>query len=175
MLHPVRMRILQSFMGQRQITAGRLSELLPDVPQATLYRHLNKLTEAGILAITHERKVRGATEKTFALSEENLQLSPEEMATLSREEHLRYFSAFLTTVASDFQRYLQQDQFDLAADGVGYRQFSLYLSDEEFVQLAQMMNSVFMQAIKNEPAPGRRLRKFTSIVMPDPATTNLNE
>lgn len=169
------MRILQCFTGQRPITAQRLHELLPDVPQATLYRHLNKLTEAGLLTIINKRKVRGATEKTFALSEQNMHVLPAELAMLSREEHLRYFSAFLAAVISDFQRYLQQDQIDLIADGVGYRQVSLYLSDEEFVQLAQNINAAILPAIKNEPAPGRRLRKLTSIVIPDPLEANSNE
>ena len=43
-LHPVRMRILQN-LATRNLTPLQLAEELVNVPQATLYRHLNKLVE----------------------------------------------------------------------------------------------------------------------------------
>ena len=36
LLHPVRLRIVQAFLGDRELTTVQLGELLPDVSTATL-------------------------------------------------------------------------------------------------------------------------------------------
>src|SRR5215472_7084155 len=89
-LHPVRLRLLGA-LARRQLTAHQLSERLPDIPQATLYHHLGKLTQAGLLRVVSERQVRGAVEKRYALDEDSVVLGPADLEDASREDHLRYF------------------------------------------------------------------------------------
>ena len=48
LFHPVRLRIVLATAG-RQVTAQQLAGELPDIPQATLYRNINMLTNGGIL------------------------------------------------------------------------------------------------------------------------------
>ena len=67
-LHPVRMRIMQSLLGGKELTAQEISNRVSDVPQASLYRHLNSLLEAEVLEVVEENKVRGTMEKVYALS-----------------------------------------------------------------------------------------------------------
>ncbi len=67
LLHPVRLRVVQVLLGDRVLTTGELHEELPDVPAATLYRHVGLLADAGVLAIVSERKVRGAAERRYRL------------------------------------------------------------------------------------------------------------
>jgi len=166
-LHPVRMRLLVT-LARRQLTARQLSELLPDVPQATLYHHLGKLTRAGLLRVVSERRVRGAVEKVYAGTDDLATLSPADLASASREDHLRYFTFFVTTLLSGFARYLQQEApIDLFADGVGYHEVLLYLSDDEFVQFATALNQALLPFLRNQPSPHRRRRLFSTIVFPD--------
>ena len=166
-LHPVRMRLLVA-LARRQLTAGQLTELLPDVPQATLYHHLGLLTRAGLLHVVSERPVRGTVEKRYALADDTALLSPADLAHASREDHLRYFTLFVATLLADFARYLQQDApLDLLADGVGYHETPFYLSDEEFAQAAAAVNHALLPFLGNQPAPHRRRRLFATIVFPD--------
>jgi DNA-binding transcriptional ArsR family regulator len=166
-LHPVRMRLIVT-LARRQLTVRQLSELLPDVPQATLYHHLGLLTRAGLLRIVSEHPVRGTVEKVYANADDDATLSPADLANASREDHLRYFTVFVSALLADFARYLQQDgQIDLVADGVGYREVPFYLSDEEFAQAAAAVNQALLPFLNNWPAPNRRRRLFTSIVFPD--------
>jgi DNA-binding transcriptional ArsR family regulator len=163
-LHPVRMRLLVA-LARRQLTAGQLTELLPDVPQATLYHHL---TRAGLLHVVSERPVRGTVEKRYALADDTALLSPADLAHASREDHLRYFTLFVATLLADFARYLQQDApLDFVADGVGYRETPFYLSDEEFAQAAVAVNHALRPFLDHQPAPHRRRRLFATIVFPD--------
>ena len=67
-MHPVRLRIIQQ-LGGRSLTTAQLRAALPDVTQATLYRHVATLVDAGILSIVEERRVRGAVERTLALGD----------------------------------------------------------------------------------------------------------
>jgi DNA-binding transcriptional ArsR family regulator len=166
-MHPVRMRLLAA-LARRQLTARQLSELLPDVPQATLYHHLGVLTRAGLLRVVSERRVRGTVEKRYALADDTAFLGPSELAKASRDDHLRYFTIFVATLLADFARYLQQDTpIEPVADGVGYRETPFYLSDEEYAQAAAAVSQALLPYLNNQPAPNRRRRLVTMIVIPD--------
>ncbi|AMA72960.1 MULTISPECIES: helix-turn-helix domain-containing protein [Aneurinibacillus] len=175
LLHPIRLRIVQALIGGRHLTAQQLIELLPDVPQASLYRHLNKLFEGDIIYVIDQRQVRGTTEKVYALMEQGANLTKDDLADCSRDEHMLYFLTFLASLQSDFQRYLQQEQFDLEADGVSYRKATLYVNDEEFSQLIKALRSVVEPFFKNHPAPGRRPRTLSTIIIPQPEQTSSND
>jgi DNA-binding transcriptional ArsR family regulator len=169
-LHPVRMRLLVT-LARRELTARQLGELLPDIPQATLYHQLGILTRAGMLRVVSERRVRGAMEKRYALAVEHAALSPAELAGASRDDHLRYFTMFVSSLLADFARYLRQDgPIDLFADGAGYRATPFYLSDEELAQAAAAVSQALLPYLNNQPAPQRRRRLFATIVIPDPAS-----
>lgn len=169
-LHPVRMRLLAT-LARRQLTARQLSELLPDVPQATLYHHLGTLTRAGLLRVVSERQVRGTIEKLYALADDHTTLSPADLANVSRDDHLRYFTMFVTTLLGDFARYLQQDApIDLYADGAGYREIPFYLSDDEFAQAVAAFNQALLPFLSNQSASHRRRRIFAMITFPDAAS-----
>jgi DNA-binding transcriptional ArsR family regulator len=166
-LHPVRMRLITT-LARRQLTARQLSELLPDIPLATLYLHLGKLTRAGLLHVVSERPVRGAIEKLYALSEDDVSLAPADLANASRDDQLRYFTVFVTTLLGDFARYLKQEAaIDMLADGAGYREVPVYLSDSELAQFATAVNRAVIPFLENQPSPNRRRRLFATILIPD--------
>lgn len=168
LLHPVRMRILIAIAGN-EYTSQEIAEQLPDVPQATLYRHIRRLANAGVLSVVEERQVRGATEKVYALVSEAANLTPEDIANFSREEHMRFFTSFVASLLDDFSRYLNNTEgpLDVAGDGVGYRKTPLNLSDDEFFQLNMQLGQVIVPYLSNRPAPGRKRRIFSSIVIPE--------
>jgi hypothetical protein len=58
---------------------------------------------------------------------------------------------------------------DFIADGVGYRQIPLQLSDQEFAELTGRLNAALAPIIANQPAPDRKRRMLTTIVMPTDA------
>jgi len=164
-LHPVRMRIIV-VVARRQLTARQLGELLADVPQATLYHHLGLLTRGGILRVVEERPVRGTVEKVYALASD-AHVAEGDIAHATPEDHMRYFTAFVAGLLADFARYLRRDVINLAADGVGYHQMVLYLSDEELKQFGAALNGVLLPLLANEPSPGRERRLLSTILMPD--------
>lgn len=166
-LHPIRLRIIQAFIGNRRLTPQQIAQELPDTAQATLYRHINKLARAGILMVVEERQIRGALEKVYMLRESATNLTEVDFANISRDDHLHFFTTFVATLLNDFAHYLERDTIDLHADGVGYRQVGLYLSDEEFLQMSIALNQALLPFLSYQPAPNRRRRVLTTIVMPN--------
>ena len=65
--NPVRMRILQQFLQKETQTVKRLGEELPHIPPASLYRHVNRLVEDGMIEVCAEYKIRGTVEKVYRL------------------------------------------------------------------------------------------------------------
>lgn len=172
-LHPVRMRLIVA-LARRQLTARQLSAMLPDVPQATLYHHLGVLTRARLLRVISERQVRGAVEKVYAIADDSATVSPADLANASREDHLHYFTIFVSALLGDFARYLQQAApIDLVADGVGYREMPFYLSDEEFAQAAAALNQALLPFLSLPPAPHRRRHLLATITFPDDAPADV--
>jgi hypothetical protein len=166
LLHPVRLRVVQAFLGDRALTTAQLGEQLADVPTATLYRQVGVLADGGVLEVVGERKVRGTVERTYRLRADAASVGPEAAAAMTEEEHRRAFLTFVAGLLADFDRYLDRGDADLARDLVGYRQAAMYLSDAELLELLRDLADVLAPRLANEPGPGRQRRLLTTVLMP---------
>ncbi|GAA3222383.1 helix-turn-helix domain-containing protein [Dactylosporangium siamense] len=171
-LHPVRIRILRAVAGTR-LTTHDLVALLPDIPHATLYRHLATLVKSGLIEVVEHRKVRGTAERVYALPAHGATLDPAALATATPEDHARYFTAFVSSLLSEFSRYLARERIDFVADGAGYQQIVLHLTDAELATFAAELNRVIGPLLGNEPGEGRVPRLLATILLPadQPAAT----
>src|SRR6516164_3314973 len=106
LLHPVRLRIVQAFLGDRALTTGDLAAELPDVPAASLYRHVARLVDARVLAVIAERWVRGALERTYVLRVTAAAIGLDEISAMSADDRRQAFMAFVAGLLGDFDRYL---------------------------------------------------------------------
>jgi DNA-binding transcriptional ArsR family regulator len=171
-LHPVRMRVLMALAGSQGMTPLQIAGQLRDVPQATLYRHINRLARAGMLELVEERPVRGTLEKVYVLNRlGHSRLGSDDMAQLTKEDHLRFFTAFMISMLDQFSRYLNHRRtIDLAADGVGYAQVALFMSDDELAVFSKAINQLLLPYLQpSEARPGepqRNKRTLATIMMP---------
>jgi hypothetical protein len=166
LLHPVRLRIIQAFLGDRALTTSALRTELPDVPPASLYRHVARLVDAGVLGVVGERRVRGAVERTYVLRVSAANINLDELERMSREDHRHAFMAFMAGLLGDFDRYLSRDDIDLVRDGVSYRIAGLWLDDAELAELARDLVRVLQPRAANPPRPGRRRRILGTVLIP---------
>lgn len=173
LLHPVRLRVVQAFLGERALTTTDLRSELPDVPAGSLYRHVARLVEGGVLAVVAERRVRGAVERTYVLRSSRARIGADEVAAMSREEHRQAFLAFIAGLIGDFDRYLARDEIDPLRDGASYNLAAMWLDDAELAELARELSIVLQPRIANEPAPGRKRRILATVLLPgDDAATD---
>ncbi len=166
-LHPVRIRIIQQLLDGQATTAKQLAGQLKDIPQATLYRQLDVLVKAEVLAVTGENQIRGAVEKTYELNGAAAVLTNEETMELTKEDHLKYFMFFAVYLTKSFEEYLDNGPVDFERDGVGYRQLALHLDDAEFNELLTDLRNVFTKYIDNAPTPERTKRVISTVIIPE--------
>jgi hypothetical protein len=166
LLHPVRLRIVQAFLGDRALTTGALIAELADIPSASLYRHVARLVDAGVLAVAAERRVRGALERTYVLRLTAARIGPDQLAAMSADDHRQAFMAFVAGLLGDFDRYLAGGDIDLLRDGVSYRIAGLWLNDAEFSDLLLELGRVLQPRLAIPPGSGRKRRILRSILLP---------
>src|SRR5262245_29017944 len=112
LLHPVRIRIVHAFAGERALTTAELGERLPDVPKTTLYRHVGMLASAGLLEVVGEERVHGAVERTYRLNRARTRISPQDAAAMSLDDHRHGFAAAVAALLADFNAYLDRPGAD---------------------------------------------------------------
>lgn len=166
LLHPVRLRIVQAFLGDRALTTAQLSAELADVPAASLYRHVAKLVAAGVLQVVAQRRVRGALERTYMLRVAATRVSLDEIAAMTADEHRQMFLAFAAGLLADFDRYLERGDVDLVRDGVAFSIEGLWLDDAEYRELMVELYRVLQPRRANATRPGRTRRLIASVLLP---------
>jgi DNA-binding transcriptional ArsR family regulator len=166
LLHPVRLRIVKAFLGDRALTAGQLAAELDDVPPGSLYRHIALLTKAGVLQVVAERRVRGAVERTYTMRPFAAQIQQDEARAMTLDEHAQAFTAYVAGLLADFDRYVASAPADPVGDGAGYRVAAMWLSDEEFTSFARDLLAVVQPRLANAPGKGRRRRIMYNIILP---------
>jgi hypothetical protein len=172
LLHPLRLRIVQAFLGDRALTTTELRAELPDVPAASLYRHVARLVGGGVLSVVAERRVRGAVERTYVLRTAAARISADEVAKMTPDEHRQAFLAFVAGLIGDFDRYLARGDIDLLRDGASYNLAGMWLDDAELMELARELYTVLQPRLANAPKPGRKRRILGTVLLPGDSTAS---
>lgn len=173
LLHPVRLRVVQAFLGDRALTTTQLRTELPDVPAGSLYRHVARLVDGGVLAVVSERRVRGALERTYVLRTAAARIGWDEVAKMTPDEHRQAFLAFVAGLIGDADRYLARGDIDPLRDGASYNVAGMWLDETEFMEFLRELVTVVQPRLANAPKPGRTRRIFATVLLPgsDSATT----
>ena len=153
--NPIRMKIMQFLQIKSEATTKQICEELHDVPQPTLYRHINYLLKEEVLIVKEERKVRGSLERLLALNEakftENIDIADSAYQ-------------FLMALYGSFQRYSDKENADPFADMLSLRTYMLTLTDESYENLFKEIREIIGKY--SEPEEGGKSRCFSVISAP---------
>lgn len=167
-IHPVRFRILQTLLGE-SLTTQEIAARLPDVAKSSIYRHLKLLRQEEMISVAETQLVHGIQEKVYQLAQDPY-LDVEDMAGLTADEHLRYFTIYVLTLMRGFAAYLAAaeaaGEIDMLADRVGYTESVFFATDEELVAWKAAMGEVMATVAENEPGNGRHKHKIAIIAHP---------
>lgn len=175
-LHPERLRILSVLSG-RTLTAGQIAGHLPDISQASLYRHLKRLQNGGIIRVEKTRRVRGTLEKLYTLGEEGEpHFSAEDLLSMTSAEREYYFTAF---IAGIYRQFLQletevQTNPDLLEKS-GYNTHPVELDPAQISQFQADFNELiqrYTKPITTEKKETNERFYLTTIFFPEASNTN---
>lgn len=169
LLHPIRARLLSSFARQTRTTRD-LAQMHPDLPQATLYRHLKLLLDGGVLEVVREERVGGTIQRHYRVRDGQSGLSQEQMRDFTPQDYLATFEAYVAGLLERYSAFLKGDsgaQADSPQGGASFQRASLYLTDEDFRQFQQEIMACFERAAQRSQ-PGGRGYTLAICAIPDP-------
>ncbi|MFI6322051.1 helix-turn-helix domain-containing protein [Nonomuraea sp. NPDC050556] len=165
-LHPVRLRIVHAMSGERTRTTSDLCAAMPDVPKTTVYRHVALLAEAGVLEVVDEQRVHGAVERHYRLRRQRATIDADAAASMTKDDHRRGFAAAMAVLLAEFNTYLDREEADPTADSVSYRQFPMWLSEEELAEMLGDLVRILRSKAGREPTPDRSPYLLSTIIFP---------
>ena len=163
-LHPVRLRVIQQ-LGGREVTTSQLRDALPDVAQATLYRHVGALVRSEIVVVVGERRVRGAVERTLALGPRMAAVDHEELATMDAAQLRAGFLAFLAVLAADFDR-ATADPDPALRSLLGFGRTPVYVRDGD-LEAIQAGLAELLAPYLGAGRDGANRLSLTTVLIPD--------
>ena len=165
LIHPIRLQILQT-LTNGSLTTREISDALPSIPKSSIYRHLRLLLTGGMIKVAETRSVRGIQEKVYRLLQAP-RLGPEDLAGLTRDDHLGYFATYTATLLQGFADYLDSiSEIDLLADRTGYTEAIVYASSAELDEFGSALKQAMSRLVHNRPEPGRHRHKIAIITHP---------
>lgn len=168
-LHPVRFRILQTIDGGT-LTTQEISDQLTDIPKSSIYRQLKALLAGEMITVAETRIVNGIQEKTYQLAQKPY-LGAGDMANLSSEEHIHFFTIYIMSVLREFADYVQRSEvetgsIDMVSDRVGYTEVTVNVTQAELDVLQGEINAAVLKVMGNKLENGRFPHKFAIITHP---------
>lgn len=171
LMHPVRIKISQALMRHNEsgLTPLEMVKIIQDVPQATLYRHIQILLDAGVIKVIKEKKVRSVTEKYYALNEDAARLDSNDWKTTKMDEKLSYISYYQLSLLSQYQSYLSSiENKSGSEDRATFSLLELTIDEEEFESFQHDLNALMHKYYqKNNNSSSARTRTIAVTIIPD--------
>ena len=156
-LNPVRQRIFQYLLIHETGTVKEIRKALPDVPSASLYRHMKILTDHSIIMVVGENRIRGTVESVYQLNKSALQIDDANGEAVQ--------TALLGFCAS-FAKYFASGHANPKKDMLLMTTCTLTLTDEEFMGFLSEINQVAVKYMDIGIKEGSKTRQITLISSP---------
>jgi len=170
LLNPVRMKVIQVISEKGSATPKEIIEAVPGIPVASLYRHLKKLLDIGVLEVVSETPIRGTVEKTYKVRLEPFKAIEELVSAGDQNTHYDLFYTFAMSMLVDFSRYISTPSYDLVKDRVGFRSYPITMTDETCDEFLKDFSELLIKYLKTSEKPEGRLRKFSFALLPGDET-----
>lgn len=155
--HPARMRIFQALTGV-ELSINQLSRVLPDIPKPSLYRHVHKMLEAGVVRVARVRHIHGIEERFFIV-EEGLIDPADVFQPGGLEQFADHIQLYGSSVAQGLANYvLERGEPDL--NNIIAREYTFYATEEDFMKVRQAIYDLLEELQKNPPAEGQTKRRI---------------
>ena len=164
--NPVKCKLFLEIQKCGETTAKHLAETFSDIPPATLYRYLKRMTNDKVIKVVNQIQVRGALEKTYAVAIDLSKKFNDLLENNSGGAYMQSFLQFILGFAELFQNYCKQDDINIAEDKSGFSLAPLYLTDDELETLVKNIRKAIQPYDNNTPTKERKLHSIGVIISP---------
>lgn len=164
--NPIKCKLIFEITRKERTTAKELAEKFDDIPHATLYRYLKKMTEDGILKVIQENQIRGTVEKVYAVAPD---LSVDAQKMVEENDGTAYmmlFTQFMMGLTDEFREYTSHSDINLLQDASGFSVAPIYATTDELASIMIEIGKVLTPFMENEKTPERDLHSIAIITTP---------
>ena len=156
-MNPVRQRIIQYLLVHKKGTVKEIKKELPDVPSASLYRHIKILNDSAFIIVVEENRIRGTVENVYSLNREALEVDDENGTVVQMS---------LLSLCAAFAKYFSSGHADPRKDLLMLTSCTLTLTDEEFIKFLTEMNEVATKYMSKPVTKTSVSRQITLVSLP---------
>ena len=156
-MNPVRQRIFQYLLLHKTGTVKEIRKALPDVPSASLYRHMKILTENSVLTVVGENRIRGTVESIYELNRSALEIEDGDGSAVQ---------SALLGISAAFAKYFSGGHADPKKDMLLMTTCTLALTDDVFMDFLSEINQVALKYMDIPAKEGSKQRQITLISAP---------
>ena len=156
-MNPVRQRIIQYLLVHEKGTVKEIKKELPDVPSASLYRHIKILNDSAFIIVVEENRIRGTVENVYSLNREALEVDDENGTVVQMS---------LLSLCAAFAKYFSSGHADPRKDLLMLTSCTLTLTDEEFIKFLTEMNEVATKYMSKPVTKTSVSRQITLVSSP---------
>ncbi len=164
--NPIKCKLLTEIQSKQPVTTKQLAEIHSDIPQATLYRYLKRMTADGIIKVVEEKQVRNVKEKVYAASIDFGEDIEKKLKENSGEVYMNLFQQYTMGLLREFQEYTSQKDIDIQGDGSGFSYAPFYATTEELNSLMLSIGELIKPLTENQPTPERKMRTLGLVITP---------
>ena len=156
-MNPVRQRIFQYLLVHETGTVKDIRKALPDIPSASLYRHMKILTDNAVLTVVGENRIRGTVESIYQLNKSALEIDDADGAGVQMA---------LRSICTSFAKYFAGGHADPRKDMLMLTTCTLTLTDEDFMSFLSEINRLALKYMDIEVRKASKTRQVTLISAP---------
>ncbi len=149
---------------EKGLSIMQLNQLLEDVPQATLYRHMNSMFEDGLVKIVNTKKTRSGEEKFYAINTETYKIDEEEWNQASYDEKVNFVTFYFMYILQSYKNYHKtigkkkdQSTFSIA---------KFNLDESKFEDFQSELNSLFKKYYDESQNDNSKERTISLVIIP---------
>lgn len=162
-MNPVRQRIFQYLLMHETGTVKEIRRALPDIPSASLYRHMKILTENDVLAVVGENRIRGTVESIYQLNKSALEMEDADGTGVQTA---------LLGICVSFAKYFSSGHAEPKKDMLLMTTCTLTLTDEEFMNFLSEINQAALKYMDVAVKECSKTRQITLISAPTDGQVN---
>lgn len=156
-MNPARQKILQYLLVHETGTVKEIKKALPDIPGASLYRHIKILAENSVIMVVKENRIRGTVESVYKLNKNALEIDDEEGLGVQMA---------LMEICTAFAKYFAKGKAQPRKDMLMMSSCTLTLTDEEFMDFLSEMNEVATKYMAKTVTEASKTRQISLISSP---------
>ncbi|MBR6996683.1 MAG: helix-turn-helix domain-containing protein [Ruminococcus sp.] len=133
---PISNRIIQQIRKNQKMTVSEILAVTPDIPRATVYRRIERMTSAGVIEIVETHKVRGQAEHTYSVK--NIYITAKD----SGENGMEIMTASFVQMFHLCSEYFKSENADVERDKLFILNYAIRLSDHDFSEMLKEILAV---------------------------------